>query len=536
MEMLERIRKEVEAEDQAAAQAPDHAANPAASQAQSAELLGQTSPAAASAAQAQSAEMQGAALSPQLVEVLASPEANDVLGPEPAQNAAMTGPDPAVVKLMNELIASLASQDEDLEPAAPGTPLETIPERPELEALAELEAQHEGNQKPSGPQRPARFKPTLATIPEEKSRPPLNRQGGQEQLVVSAPRQDASSQLVKPKPNKGPSTASKIADTGDWAVGPGVAAGAPAALDTPAAVLTVADAKGDPLLGDQSEAIGGHIGTASSALGIVGAGFRLKTGYDKRAGGKAKLANPDKDASQTRAGKAAVKGGRTDMAQGTNALTGATLGTSKAIATAAGAAEAATGVMGTVGGGIGAVGGLAAMARHGRKGKRALYRYKALKALKGNIADRDLEAVRSYASGKNKKAAILQGNLAAGGALGAGAGVATIVGGVAAGAALATPVGWALGGTALAVGLGVTGYTAGRKIYKHHKDKHTPDGQPKRGDKRQRMAEKLREKLDDPLAGIRSEAKAIVEALGLTEEEAKGEDGVDLLAKKMRTM
>lgn len=549
MKLLEDIREEVLAEAGGGVQPVAAPAVPAAAQAQSAELLGQVAEEPQTAAAAQAAELNGAGdevvVPATLAEVVLSPEAEAELGPAPEPEVAL---DVATIALAERVAADaiaaaeaqvLAGEEaaEAPAPAPARAPTEEVGLADTF--MADLDAEAEAERPGLGRQDWAR---------DLRVRPGLSRQDAQSDLLAErqaleqqVPEQQVPEQQA-PTSRPGPAvrlgrwwrTKRPHADELNDTVGPGVASSAQGPTDAIAHGMSAPrfdgsgnDAVGDAFAGDFADGMG----LAGTGASLVGGVARTVVGARAIKGGREKRNAPGADASQVREGAAQERGGRAGVFSGVATTTTTSISTGTTIAGWAGRAGQAATVAGATGGGLGAAAGVVGVGLHTRRGLKARHRYKALKGLKAYITDPELKAVRAYAAHKNNKARFVQGVQAAGGALNVGGGVAGVVAATAAGATMATPVGWGLAAGGAAIGLGAAGYFIGRRLYK--------DRQIKKGrldpDQRGAMAAKLREKLDDPLPGIRLEAEEVVRALGVSVEEAKGAEGVELLKRKMRS-
>ncbi len=537
MKLLRQIEAEVEAEH--AGMAPMEPASPHAAQGQSAELLGQPATAPLSPAEAQAAELNAQPaeaqsqpqlqpdpfeLPPFMIELLTSPEADEVLGPLPAEPHP---PSPEAVERVRRLLDEPMPGPVEAAPAYEPT-LATVYEVTELERdpTVASEANHPVSREPSSR---APSLPTIREVPEVERDPTVASEANHptaRRAPTHQPTLDTIDEHARPEPGKDPLRA-RIAQETDTLVGPGVAWGAQGPGDAIAHVVgkphpEVADT---PHFGENAAAFATGMGLTGGVASTVGAGARLYNAKRNLRAGRDKVNNAADD-SERRSGMAQVRGAVADLGQGSNAAASSATGVSSTIAELAGAAVPAG--VGLAGGVMGGVGGAAQLARHGRKGNRARRRYRALHALKGKIADAELQKVRAYAAKKNAKAMALQGFQSMGGGVGAAAGIAVA-------ASAATPVGWALAGTAAAVGLGAAGYTIGRRVYKDHVVKPRREAAGQDPDKRRAMAVKLQQKLGDRDERVRAEAEALVQALGLTVDQALGADGIELLKRKMRT-
>lgn len=548
MKLLEDIREEVLGETAGASEQATASPTPAAAQAQSAELLGQVAAEPQTAAAAQAAELSGAgdevAVPAALAEVVLSPEAEAELGPVREPEVAL---DVATIALAQRVVAeAIAAAEarvlagEEAEAPAPAPP----------EAVAPVEVAAPGEVVADVEEAPEAERPALERQQGTRDlgvRPRLTRQDAATDLLAeqqAAEQQAAEQQPAAPQPaarrgrrarlgawwRKNRPHADELNDT----LGPGVASSAQGPTDAVAHGMSAPrfDGSGTDAISDEFAAgFADGMGLAGTGASLVGGVARTVVGARGIKGGRAKRHAAGADASQVREGAAQERGGRAGVFSGVVTTTTTSITTGTTVAGWAGRAGQAATVAGATGGGIGAAAGVVGVGLHTRKGLKARHRYKALKGLKDYITDDELKAVRAYAAHKNNKARFIQGAQAAGGALNVGGGVAGVVAATAAGATLATPVGWGLAAGGAAIGLGAAGYFIGRRLYK--------DRQIKKGrldpDQRRAMATKLREKLDDPLVGIRREAEAIVEALGVTLEEAKGADGIELLKRKMRS-
>lgn len=542
MKLLEDIRDEVLGEGGGASEQAAASPTPAAAQAQSAELLGQVAAEPQTAASAQAAELSGAGdavgVPAGLAEVVLSPEAEAELGPVREPEVAL---DAATIALAQRVVADAIAAAEARGLAAEEEAV--APVEPAAEREAALEAKRPALERQAGA-RDLGVRPGLTRQDAESDLLAGQAAGEQhsEQGEQQAAEQQGASASVRP---------GRRARLGAWwrgnrphadelndTLGPGVASSAQGPTDAIAHGMSAPQFDGTGTDAISDEFAGGFadgMGLAGTGASLVGGVARTVVGARGIKGGRAKRNAPGADASQVREGAAQERGGRAGVFSGVVTTTTTSVSTGTTIAGWAGRAGQAATVAGATGGGIGAAAGVVGVGLHARRGLKARHRYKALKGLKDYITDTELQAVRAYAAHKNNKARFVQGVQAAGGALNVGGGVAGVVAATAAGATLATPVGWGLAAGGAAVGLSAAGYFIGRKLYKNKVTEPRRAAAGLDPDQRRAMATKLREKLDDPLVGIRREAEAIVEALGVTLDEAKGAEGIELLKRKMRS-